>query len=63
MCFRLHTDLIYPLRRIGYTGGLKAIERVLGIARGDMAQGLRVLMRSGSGTSMNAAGMVRFHCC
>ena len=30
---QLHTDLMYPLRRIGYTGGLKAIERMLGITR------------------------------
>jgi uncharacterized protein YprB with RNaseH-like and TPR domain len=30
---QLHTDLMYPLRRIGYTGGLKAIEQMLGITR------------------------------
>ena len=49
---QLHADLMYPLRRIGYTGGLKAIEQVLEIAWGrDMAWGSRVVMRSGSGAS------------
>ena len=28
-----HTDLTYPLQRIGYAGGPKAIKQVLGIAR------------------------------
>ncbi len=37
---QLHTDLMYPLRRIGYTGGLKAIERALGIARSDDTTGI-----------------------
>lgn len=31
----LHVDLMYPLRRIGLTGGLKAIEKKLGIQRTD----------------------------
>jgi hypothetical protein len=29
----LHIDLLYPLRRLGYRGGLKSIERQLGIGR------------------------------
>ncbi|WNY27702.1 ribonuclease H-like domain-containing protein [Methanolapillus ohkumae] len=29
----LHMDLMYPLKRIGYSGGLKSIERQLGIER------------------------------
>ncbi|MDV0445806.1 hypothetical protein MmiAt1_14030 [Methanimicrococcus sp. At1] len=32
---QLHIDLMYPLKRIGYGGGLKKIERDLGIVRGD----------------------------
>jgi hypothetical protein len=36
---QLHADLMYPLRRIGYTGGLKVIERMLGVTRSeDMAR-------------------------
>lgn len=31
----LHIDLLYPLRRLGCRGGLKSIERQLGIARED----------------------------
>jgi len=30
---QLHIDLMYPLRRIGYNGGLKNIEKLLGISR------------------------------
>ena len=61
---QMRTDLTYQLRRTGYTGSLKAIEQVLGIARGrDMAHGSRVLMRSGSGTSVNAAEVMRSNCC
>jgi len=37
---QLHTDLMYPLRRIGHTGGLKAIEQVLGIARSEDTTGI-----------------------
>jgi len=49
-----------PLRRIGYMGGLAAIGQVPGITWGEgMAQGSRVLMRSGSGTSTNAAEVMR----
>ena len=29
----LHIDLVYPLRKLGYRGGLKSIERQLGIER------------------------------
>lgn len=28
-----HVDLMYPCRRLGLTGGLKAVERTLGVAR------------------------------
>jgi hypothetical protein len=56
--------MMYPLQHIGYTDSLKAIEQVPEIARGrDLAQGSRVLMRSGSGASANAAEEMRFHCC
>lgn len=37
---QLHIDLMYPLRRIGYSGGLKNIENLLGISRGDDTEGL-----------------------
>ncbi len=37
---QLHIDLMYPLRRIGYSGGLKNIEKLLGISRGDDTKGL-----------------------
>jgi len=30
---QIHLDLLYPLRSLGYSGGLKKIEKVLGIAR------------------------------
>jgi len=36
----LHMDLCPTLRRLGYRGGLKKIERQLGIARGDDTEGL-----------------------
>ncbi len=36
----LHVDLRYPLRRLGYWGGLKAIERQLGLARSEATRGL-----------------------
>jgi len=37
---QLHIDLMYPLRRIGYTGGLKKIEQALGITRSDDTTGI-----------------------
>ena len=37
---QLHIDLMYPLRRIGYSGGLKHIEKVLGISRSEDTDGL-----------------------
>jgi len=37
---QLHIDLMYPLRRIGYTGGLKAIERALGVTRSEDTTGI-----------------------
>ncbi|MBN1134730.1 MAG: ribonuclease H-like domain-containing protein [Methanosarcinaceae archaeon] len=37
---QLHIDLMYPLRRIGYKGGLKNIERELGITRSDDTTGI-----------------------
>ena len=35
-----HLDVMYPLRRLGIRGGLKAIEQRLGLARDDDLQGL-----------------------
>jgi hypothetical protein len=37
---QIHVDLRYPLRRIGLGGGLKAIEREVGIERSDETAGL-----------------------
>lgn len=37
---QLHVDLMYPLRRIGYNGGLKNIEKRLGISRSEDTEGL-----------------------
>jgi uncharacterized protein YprB with RNaseH-like and TPR domain len=37
---QLHIDLMYPLRRIGLTGGLKKIETSLGLARSTETSGL-----------------------
>jgi uncharacterized protein YprB with RNaseH-like and TPR domain len=37
---QLHIDLLYPLKRIGYDGGLKNIEKLLGISRGDDTRSL-----------------------
>ncbi len=36
----LHIDLLYPLKKIGYSGGLKKIEVKLGIARSDETEGI-----------------------
>ncbi len=41
ICFdQLHIDLMYPLRRIGLSGGLKHIEFMLGLARSTETTGL-----------------------
>jgi uncharacterized protein YprB with RNaseH-like and TPR domain len=37
----VHMDLLHPLRRLGFVGGLKAIEADMGIARSDETTGLR----------------------
>ncbi|MDD3247012.1 MAG: ribonuclease H-like domain-containing protein [Methanosarcina sp.] len=37
---QLHIDLMYPLRRIGYSGGLKNIEKLLGICRSEDTDGM-----------------------
>jgi len=37
---QLHIDLMYPLKRIGYNGGLKNIEKLLGISRSDGTEGI-----------------------
>ena len=37
---QLHIDLCPALRRLGYTGGLKAIETRLGISRSDTVEGM-----------------------
>lgn len=36
----LHTDLLYPLRKIGYRGGLKKIETQLGLSRSHETAGI-----------------------
>lgn len=36
----LHVDLVYPLRRLGLRGGLKQIEKKVGIVRPDRIRGL-----------------------
>lgn len=36
----IHIDLRYPLRRLGYSGGLKGIERATGILRSEATRGL-----------------------
>ncbi len=36
----IHIDLRYPLQRLGYSGGLKGIERAMGIARSEATRGL-----------------------
>jgi len=37
----IHVDVLHPLRRLGFVGGLKAIESEMGIARSDETSGLR----------------------
>lgn len=37
----LHVDLLHPLRRLGFQGGLKVIEADVGIERSDETSGLR----------------------
>jgi len=37
---QLHIDLMYTLRELGYTGGLKRIEKILGIGRDDEIDGV-----------------------
>jgi uncharacterized protein YprB with RNaseH-like and TPR domain len=42
MCLdQIHLDLLHPLRRLGFVGGLKSIEAELGIARSDETATLR----------------------
>lgn len=36
----LHIDLMYPLKKIGYSGGLKSIECALGMKRSEETQGI-----------------------
>lgn len=36
----IHIDLRFPLRRLGYSGGLKGIERAMGIVRSEATRGL-----------------------
>jgi uncharacterized protein YprB with RNaseH-like and TPR domain len=38
---RIHIDLLHPLRRLGFEGGLKSIEAEMGISRSDETTGLR----------------------
>ncbi|HYU06068.1 MAG TPA: ribonuclease H-like domain-containing protein [Thermoplasmata archaeon] len=37
---QIHLDLLHPLRRLGFSGGLKAIEREMGILRSEETSGL-----------------------
>ncbi|OPY16132.1 MAG: hypothetical protein A4E23_01854 [Methanomethylovorans sp. PtaU1.Bin073] len=37
---QLHIDLMYPLRRIGFSGGLKKVEQMLNISRSENTTGL-----------------------
>jgi len=37
---QIHLDLMHPLRRLGFSGGLKAIEREMGILRSEETSGL-----------------------
>lgn len=37
---QLHIDIMYPLRRLGYRGGLKVIEKEVGIDRSEDTEGL-----------------------
>jgi uncharacterized protein YprB with RNaseH-like and TPR domain len=37
---QLHIDLCFLLKRLGYSGGLKQVERELGISRSDVTDGL-----------------------
>jgi uncharacterized protein len=39
-CNHIHIDLLYPLKKIGYSGGLKKIESVLGMRRSDETSGI-----------------------
>jgi len=36
----IHIDLLYPLKKIGYSGGLKKIESLLGMRRSDETNGI-----------------------
>lgn len=37
---QIHIDIMYPLRRLGYRGGLKGIEKQVGISRSEETDGL-----------------------
>lgn len=37
---QLHIDLLYPLKKIGYSGGLKKIESMLGMKRSEETEGI-----------------------
>ena len=37
----IHMDVLHPLRRLGFVGGLKSIEAEMGISRSDETSGLR----------------------
>lgn len=40
LCFMFDLTLVYPLRRIGYTGGLTIIEQTIGIKRSEDTTGI-----------------------
>ena len=50
-----HIDLRFVLASLGYRGGLKAVERNLGLRRDPPSKAWTALRRSGSGTAIAAA--------
>ena len=57
----IHLDLLYPLKRLGYRGGLKAIEGRLGMSRDTEGvtgfDAVRLWRSYRSGRTVNVAGM------
>ena len=57
---QLHLDLVYPLRRLGYSGGLKSIECQLGVERStegvDGFDAVRLWHAYRSGKAVDVAG-------
>jgi uncharacterized protein YprB with RNaseH-like and TPR domain len=57
---QIHLDLLYPLKKLGYRGGLKAIEHALGISRDTAGvtgfDAVRLWRSYRSGKTVNVAG-------